>query len=158
MAVCSPFAHRAEGMSVQEGIAFEGCPGRGETQNSSNIFRKTPAHGLTTPENQQAELDRLILQLQELSKHVAMQQLYRLNGLLGGWDERGAGLVSPGAVVSLLATAMLAARELLSAERLATDVVYLLSFPCRSLPHPLAICTLSDCKGHKSRHGKTSWI
>lgn len=104
MAVC--FSHRAEGMSVWEGIAFEGCPGRGETQNSSNIFRKIPARELTTPENQQAELDRLILQLQELSKHVAMRQLYRLNRLLGGWDERGAGLVSPGAVVSLLTTAM----------------------------------------------------
>lgn len=91
---------------MREGIAFEGCPGRGETQNSSSIFRKIRARGLTTPENQQAELDRLILQPQELSKHVAMQHICNLNGPLGGWDERGAGLVSPEAVVSLLATAM----------------------------------------------------
>lgn len=92
---------------MREGMAFEGCPGRGETQNSSNIFRKIPACGLTTPENQQAELDRLILQPQELSKHVTMQQhICHLNRLLGGWDERGAGPVSPEAVVSLLATAM----------------------------------------------------
>lgn len=91
---------------MREGVAFEGCPGREETQNSPNIFRKIPARGLTTPENQQAELDRLILQLQELSKHVAMQHISRLNRLLGGWDERGAGPVSPEALVSLLAAAM----------------------------------------------------
>lgn len=139
MAGCPSFAHRPEWTSVWEGTTVEGRPGRRGPQNAYSIFsRKIPVRGLTRPANQQTELDRPLAQLQELSKHVTLQQIFHLKGPPAGWVGRERS--RPGLSRSRCTTSGysdVAARELLSpAEGLATDVMYLPSFSLQKSAAP----------------------